>query len=120
MITHAGPRPPTLIGTVPIHGPTSRPDSMLVLDDGSVWRGWDAPADSVLSGAVTLRGDRVFLDGTASITLRAADLAAFAGHIRSADGMSGLSRGCVTPAGAVGPVHVAVARAVARGEIGRP
>lgn len=122
MIAHTpGRRPPTIrIGTAPRLSPVSRPDSLLALADGSLWLGWSGGHGASIAGAVELHGDRVSLDGRSAITLRMSDVPAFLDTLdrASADGLA--VRGCVTARGATTPVHEAVARAVARGEIGRP
>lgn len=122
MIAHTpGRRPPTIpIGTAPRLSPASSPDSLLALADGSLWLGWSASSGGSIAGAVELRGDRVSLDGRLAITLRTTDVSAFLDNLDRASADGRAVRGCVTARGATTPVHEAVARAIARGQIGRP
>lgn len=95
-------------------------EALLVLSDGSVWKG-----RSVGSGVATA-GDVRVVDGLAAVgktgLLSGLDLNSFQRHLtsRTKAGEGAAVRGCITAAGATYPVHAAVALAMARGEIGRP
>ena len=122
MIAHTpGRRPPTIpIGTAPRLSPVSNPDSLLALADGSLWLGWSTARGGSIAGEVELQGDRVSLDGRVAMQLRARDVTSF-GEKLEGSRLAGRSVvGYVTAPGATTNLHGAVARAIARGEIGRP
>ena len=94
-------------------------EALLVLSDGSVWRGRNVGGTAAASGDVRLVGSLAAV-GEAGL-LAGLDLDSFQEHLRSRDSGRGTPlRGFITATGATFPLHAAVALAVARGEIGRP
>jgi hypothetical protein len=94
-------------------------EALLVLSDGSVWRGRSVGSTAAASGNVRLVGSLAAV-GEAGL-LAGLDLNSFRNHLRGQDSGQGATvRGFITAIGATFPLHAAVALAVARGEIGRP
>lgn len=95
--------------------------AILALADGSVWRGWSVGPARAVAGRVAIRGDLVLVEGDVVAAVRGVDVAALGRHLsETAAGQGPGTMACLTAPGAVLPIHVAVARAIARGEIGRP
>jgi len=95
--------------------------AILALEDGSVWRGRSVGPARAVTGRVRVEGDLVMVEGDVVAAVRGLDVAALESHLaRSAPGQGPGTLACLTAPGAVLPIHVAVARAIARGEIGRP
>ena len=95
--------------------------AILALADGSVWRGWSVGPARAMSGHVQVAGELVLVEGETVGVLRGIDVDALQQHL--ADRAAGHGPGTMaylSAPGAVLPIHEHVARAVARGEIGRP
>ena len=95
--------------------------TILALADGSVWRGWSMGPARAVSGHVRIAGDLVLVEGDVVGAVRGLDVAALERHIAAtALGQGPGTMACLTAPGAILPIHAEVAKAVARGEIGRP
>jgi hypothetical protein len=95
--------------------------AILALADGSVWRGYSVGPARAVSGQVQVAGDLVLVVGDVVGALRGVDVAALQDHLASVATAQGPgTMAYLSAPGAVLPIHVAVARAVARGDIGRP
>lgn len=113
-----GPSMPDTIAPGPDQ--PARP-AVLALADGSVWRGWSVGPARAMSGRVRIRGDLVVVEGETVGVLRDVDVAALERHLSAAaPGQGPGTVGYLGAPGAILPIHVAVARAIAMGEIGRP
>ena len=104
---------------------TMEPDAdraaILALADGSVWRGWSVGPAQAVSGDVQVAGELVLVEGAVTGVLRGIDVAALQQHLTAiAAGQGPGTMAYLSAPGAVLPIHVEVARAVARGDIGRP
>lgn len=99
--------------------PRGRAESLLILADGSIWRGWSAGSSAAVAGEVRLIGDIALVGDQGRLT--GACWAPLLAHLVDArtEGRTGI-RGCMTASGATSPLHATVGLAVARGEIGRP
>lgn len=121
---HTTDRPPAVAGgffAPDADEPDADRAAILALADGSVWRGWSVGPARAVSGHVQLAGELVLVEGEVVGVLRGVDVAALARHLaRTASGQGPGTMACLTAPGAILPIHVEVARAVARGEIGRP
>jgi len=98
----------------PVVGPRDQ-EALLVLSDGTVWRGRSVGSATTARGAVRVVGALAAV-GEEGL-LAGLDVSAFKKHLQ---GQDATVRGCITATGATYPLHAAVALAVARGEIGRP
>jgi hypothetical protein len=95
--------------------------AILALEDGSVWRGRSVGPSRAVTGRVEIKGDVVLVQGDVVAVVRGIDVAALHHHLAAAaPGQGPGTMACLTAPGAVLPIHAAVARAIARGEIGRP
>jgi hypothetical protein len=95
-------------------------EALVVLADGSVWRGWTTRTSPAAAGEVRVVGDVALVGAEGRLSgLVKASFQAHLASARSADRGIGI-RGCLTAAGATSPLHAKVALAVVRGEIGRP
>ena len=95
--------------------------AILALSDGSVWRGWSVGPARAVTGRVQIAGDLVLVEGDVVGAVRGVDVDALGRHLAdTAPGQGPGTMACLTAPGAILPIHVAVARAIARGEIGRP
>jgi hypothetical protein len=109
------------VGGLLVHpeNPGRNEEALLVLSDGSVWRGRSIGSTTAASGDVRLVGSLAAV-GEAGL-LSGLDLNSFKRHVSAQlPAGEGVLRGCLTAPGATFPLHAAVALAVARGEIGRP
>lgn len=94
-------------------------EALLVLSDGSVWKGRSVGSAAVTTGDVRLVGALAAVGETG--LLSGLDVNSFRRHLSGQDSGEGTTvRGCIAATGATFPLHAAVALAVARGEIGRP
>lgn len=99
---------------------TGRP-AILALADGSVWRGRALGPSRAVTGHVSVRGDTVVVRGEVMAVVEGIDVHALASHLsETTPGQGPGTLACLTAPGAVLPIHVRVAQAIARGEIGRP
>ena len=74
-----------------------------------------------MTGRVHIAGALVLVEGDVVGALRGVDLGALEAHLSAtAAGRGPGTMGCLAAPGAILPIHVEVARAVARGDIGRP
>jgi hypothetical protein len=106
---------------VPDRQVTGAVQAVLALADGSVWRGWSVGPARAITGRVRVAGDLVLVEGDAVGILRGVDVAGLDGHLsETAAGQGPGAMGYLAAPGAILPIHVEVARAIARGEIGRP
>lgn len=95
--------------------------AILALADGSAWRGWSVGPARAVNGRVQVAGELVLVEGDVLGVLSGVDVDALEEHLaHSASGHGPGTMGYLTAPGAILPIHVEVARAVARGEIGRP
>lgn len=95
--------------------------AILALADGSVWRGSSVGPARAVTGRVRIAGDLVLVEGDVVAAVRGVDVEALGQHLTdTAPGQGPGTMACLTAPGAVLPIHVQVARAIARGEIGRP
>lgn len=95
--------------------------AILALADGSVWRGWSLGPARAVAGRVQVKGDVVLVHGDVVAAVRGIDVHELERHlVATSPGQGPGSLACLTAPGAVLPIHVTVAQAVARGEIGRP
>jgi hypothetical protein len=128
-MAHTTDRPATLAGGPFVFGrsaaaplqPGAENAAILALADGSVWRGWSVGPARAVSGSVQVSGELVLVEGDVVGVLRGIDVDALQEHLAAT--MPGQGPGAMaylTAPGAVLPIHAEVARAVARGEIGRP
>lgn len=99
--------------------PRGTAEALLILADGSIWRGWSARNTGAVAGDVTLVGDTALVGDEARLT--GPGWASLLAHLIDArvQGQRDI-RGCMTAPGATSPLHATVGLAVARGEIGRP
>jgi hypothetical protein len=96
-------------------------EAILALADGSVWRGWSVGPARAVTGSVEIAGDLVLVHGDVVGALRGVDLAALERHlVNVTPGQGPGTMACLTAPGAILPIHAEVAKAIARGEIGRP
>jgi hypothetical protein len=96
-------------------------EAILALADGSVWRGWSVGPARAVTGSVEIAGDLVLVHGDVLGAVRGVDLAALERHLVDvAPGQGPGTMACLTAPGAILPIHAEVAKAIARGEIGRP
>jgi hypothetical protein len=95
--------------------------AILALADGSVWRGWSVGPARAVSGRVHVAGELVLVEGDVAGMLRGVDVAALEHHLAAtASGQGPGTMAYLTAPGAILPIHETVAKAIARGEIGRP
>jgi len=95
--------------------------AILALADGSVWRGWSVGPARAVTGHVEIKGDLVLVQGDVVGAVRGVDVAALGLHLaETASGQGPGTMACLTAPGAILPIHVEVAKAIARGDIGRP
>jgi hypothetical protein len=96
-------------------------EAILALADGSVWRGWSVGPARAVTGSVEIAGDLVLVHGDVVGAVRGVDLAALEQHlVNVTPGQGPGTMACLTAPGAILPIYAQVARAIARGEIGRP
>jgi hypothetical protein len=101
--------------------PEADRQAILALADGSVWRGWSVGPARAVTGSVEIAGDLVLVHGDVVGAVRGVDLAALERHlVEVAPGQGPGTMACLTAPGAILPIHAEVAKAIARGEIGRP
>ena len=100
--------------------PASRPDALLAMADGSLWFGRHAERATAVAGPVRLDGPAVIIGDRVAMVLQDGDVASLGQRLEQARGAGRSTRGCVTAAGATLPIHEAVARAIAAGQIGTP
>jgi len=100
--------------------PDADDSAILALADGSVWRGYSVGPSRAVSGQVTISGELVLVEGDVVGVLRGIDVAALESHLAATVPQGPGTMAYLTAPGAVLPIHVEVARAVARGDIGRP
>lgn len=95
--------------------------AILALADGSVWRGWSVGPARAVSGRVHVAGELVVVQGDVAGILRGVDVVALEHHLAAtAFGQGPGTMAYLTAPGAILPIHETVAKAIARGEIGRP
>jgi hypothetical protein len=95
--------------------------AILALADGSVWRGWSVGPARAVSGQVQVSGELVLVEGDVVGVLRGIDVTALQDHLAATiPGQGPGTMAYLTAPGAVLPIHATVARAIAKGEIGRP
>jgi hypothetical protein len=94
--------------------------AILALADGSVWRGWSVGPARAVSGQVQVSGELVLVEGDVVGVLGGIDVDALQQHLAAVSAHGPGTMAYLSAPGAVLPIHVEVARAVARGEIGRP
>lgn len=117
-------RPPLPAGGLVVPGPDSvvadpaDREALLVLSDGSVWRGLRVGAGGAAVGEVSWCAG--FAAVGESTLLNPRDSVLLERHLRAAVSAGSRLHGCITAVGATTPLHAAVALAIARGEIGRP
>src|SRR5438874_10708514 len=89
-------------------------EAILALADGSVWRGWSVGPARAVTGRVHIAGALVLVEGDVVGALRGVDLGALEAHLSAtAAGRGPGTMGCLAAPGAILPIHVEVARAVA-------
>jgi hypothetical protein len=102
------------------HAAQGAAEALLVLADGSVWRGWSDTTSPAVAGEVRVVGEVALVGAEGRLSgLHSASFQAHLASARSAGQGVGV-RGYLTAAGAATPLHAKVALAVVRGEIGRP
>jgi hypothetical protein len=97
-------------------------EALLALDDGTLWRGETVGSHGPVAGRVRRLGDLVLVEGEMVAVLRNVRAVTFGARLETAlphDAEPG-AQGFVTAAGATLPLHGRVARAIVRGDIGRP
>jgi len=92
-----------------------RHNSLLVLADGSSWSGWAEERSMAIAGPVRLVGRRVLIAEHEAMILDEHEAATLRVWLEKT---GPAPRGCVTASGATLPIHEAVGRAIAAGEIG--
>jgi hypothetical protein len=96
-------------------------EAILALADGSVWRCWSVGPARAVTGPVAIAGDLVLVHGDVVGVVRGVDVVALEQHLSEVGpGQGPGTMACLTAPGAILPIHAEVARAIARGEIGRP
>ncbi len=121
MLAHMpSPATPAIPAAAAPPAPVPPLDSILALSDGTLWTGWAGPRRVSVAGAVQVDEDRILLDGDVAMRVPSGQLQALLERLDAAALAGRALRGCATAAGATTPIHAEVARAMARGEIGRP
>lgn len=100
--------------------PDTDRSAILALADGSVWRGYSVGPARAVSGQVQISGELVLVEGDVVGVLRGIDVAALGHHLAATVHQGPGTMAYLSAPGAVLPIHIEVARAVARGDIGRP
>ena len=97
-------------------------ESLLALEDGTLWRGETVGSHGPVHGLVRRLGDLVLVEGDCVAVLRNVRPITFGVELEStlAAAAGGPVRGFVTAAGATLPLHGRVAQAIVRGDIGQP
>jgi hypothetical protein len=122
-MTESPDRPPSVAGGLFVpdaQEPDADRAAVLALADGTTWRGWSVGPARAVGGRVRIAGELVLVEGEVVGVLRGVDVVALGRHL--ADTAAGQGPGTMaylTAPGAILPIHETVARAIARGEIGR-